>query len=85
MQSGRWEATVSAGDQTSTNTHCITPEQVKTANGSREEIRASLQKSAARLHCTLDDFKIEEKTFPTFTCARENRLKVRRSTTAIAM
>lgn len=62
MRSGQWEATVTAGGQTSTNTHCISPEQVKTANGSREEIRASLEKSAASLHCTLDDFKIEEKT-----------------------
>lgn len=59
MRSGQWEVTVIDGSQTRTNTHCDKPEEVRLANGSPEGIRASLEKSAASLHCTLQDFKMK--------------------------
>jgi hypothetical protein len=60
MKSGQWEATVTGGGRSATNTHCVTQEQAKIANGSPEEIRASLEKSAATMHCKLQDFKLEK-------------------------
>ncbi len=59
MKSGQWEVAVTDNGHTASNTHCDTPEQVKVANGSPEEIRASLEKSATSLHCTLQGFKLE--------------------------
>jgi Protein of unknown function (DUF3617) len=69
MKSGQWEVSVTDNGRTATNTHCDKPEQVKMANGSPEEIRASLEKSAAALHCTLQDFKMESDTISyTYAC-----------------
>jgi len=73
MKSGQWE--VSSTDDsghTATNTHCDTPEQVKITNGSPEEIRASLEKSATSLHCTIQNFKLDNNTV-SYTYARPNR------------
>jgi hypothetical protein len=60
MKSGQWEVTVSGGGRSAKNTHCVSQEQAKIANGSPEEIRASLEKSAVTMHCTLQDFKLEK-------------------------
>ena len=69
MKSGQWEVSVTDNGRTATSTHCDTPEQVKTANGRSEEVRASLEKSASSLHCTLQDFKMESATISyTYAC-----------------
>ncbi len=69
MKSGQWEVSITENAQTHTNTHCDTPDQVKGTNGSPEEIRASLEKSATGIHCTIKDFKMENDTISyTYVC-----------------
>jgi hypothetical protein len=57
MRSGQWEVSVVDSGHTATHTHCDTPEEVRTVNGGAEQIRGSLEKGAASLHCTLEDFQ----------------------------
>jgi len=85
MKSGQWEVAVTDNGRTASNTHCDTPEQVKVANGSPPEIRASLEKSATSLHCTLQDFKMKGDAISYATSVRDVRRKARRRTTAIVL
>jgi hypothetical protein len=69
MKSGQWEVSIAENGQAHTNTHCDTEDQVKGTNGSPEEIRASLDKSATHIHCTIKDFKMENDTISyTYVC-----------------
>lgn len=69
MKSGQWEVSITENGQAHTNTHCDTPDQVKGTNGSPEEVRASLEKSATGIHCTIKDFKMENDTISyTYVC-----------------
>jgi Protein of unknown function (DUF3617) len=71
FQSGQWETTVSEkGAAGRTSAHCLTAAQVKSANGSADEVRASLEKGATDLHCSVKGFKMEGDTVAyTYACA----------------
>jgi hypothetical protein len=56
MKSGMWEVTTTEDGKSRANTHCLTPDQVKGSNGTDQEMRAALNKSAAGLHCTIQEF-----------------------------
>jgi hypothetical protein len=58
MRAGQWEITSTSDGQSRTNTHCDSAARVKDANGSAEEVQASLEKGAAKLHCTVEDLKV---------------------------
>ena len=69
MKSGQWEVSITENGQAHTNTHCDTEDQVKGTNGSPEEVRTSLEKSATGIHCTIKDFKMENDTISyTYVC-----------------
>jgi hypothetical protein len=69
MKSGQWEVTITSEGKSSTNAHCITPDRVSMGNGSSEEIRATMEKGAAAIHCNLQDFKVDRDTISyTYAC-----------------
>jgi hypothetical protein len=59
MKSGQWEVTITSEGKSSTNAHCIPPDQVRMGNGSSEQIRTTMEKGAAAIHCNLQDFKVD--------------------------
>jgi hypothetical protein len=70
MKSGQWEVTISANGRSATNTHCDPPGAVKMTNGSSEEIRSALEKSAVTLQCKLQDFKMDDTNISySYACA----------------
>ena len=71
FQSGQWETTVTEkGGAARSNAHCLTAAQLKSANGSEAEVRASLEKGATGLHCALERFKMQGDTISyTYACA----------------
>lgn len=69
MKSGQWEVSVTESGQTHVSTQCDSPEKVAGTNGTAAEVRASLEKSAASLHCTIQGFKLEGDTISyTYAC-----------------
>ncbi len=69
MKSGMWEVTTTENGKALANTHCVTPDQVKGSNGTEQEVRSALDKSAAGLHCTIQDFALERDAISyTYVC-----------------
>lgn len=69
MKSGMWEVTTSESGKSQASTHCVTPDQTKGANGTEQEVRATLEKSAAGLHCSMQDFALKEPSISyTYAC-----------------
>jgi Protein of unknown function (DUF3617) len=69
MKNGQWELTITSEGKSSTNAHCIPPDQVSMGNGSSEKVRATMEKGAAAIHCTLQDLKVDDNTISyTYSC-----------------
>jgi hypothetical protein len=69
MKSGKWEVTITSEGKSSTNAHCLPLDQVAMANGSSEQIRTTMEKGAAAIHCKLQDFKVDGDTISyTYAC-----------------
>jgi len=79
MKSGMWEVTTSENGKSLTNTHCVTPDQAKGSNGTEQEVRAALEKSAAGLHCTIQGFALMQDTI-SYTYVCPNRSTTSRTT-----
>ena len=75
MKSGHWEISITENGQAHTKTHCDLPKQVKGANGTPEEARASLEKSATTLHCAIRGLKMENDTISYTYVAPEGRAR----------
>src|ERR1700730_9014391 len=75
MKSGHWEISITETGQAHTKTHCDLPKQVKGANGTPEEARASLEKSATTLHCAIRGLKMENDTISYTYVAPEGRAR----------
>ena len=69
MRSGMWEVTTTEGGKSASNSHCVTADQAKGSNGTEQEIRAALEKGAASLHCTIQDFAVARDSISyTYAC-----------------
>jgi hypothetical protein len=62
MKSGQWEMTTMDGSRSRTATHCVTPEELKAANGTPAELRAYIEQGTKAANCTVQNFKIEGNT-----------------------
>jgi hypothetical protein len=62
MRPGLWENTITAAGRSSTHSHCATPAELATANGSIQVIRESMLKPFAKIangSCMLKDLRID--------------------------
>jgi hypothetical protein len=62
MKSGQWEMTTMDGSRSRTATHCVTPEELKVANGTPAELRADIERITKAANCTVQNFKMQGDT-----------------------
>jgi hypothetical protein len=62
MKSGQWEMTTMDGSRSRTATHCVTPEELKAANGTPAELRAYIEQGTKAANCTVQNFKVQGDT-----------------------